>query len=401
MIHNTEEEFRESNTLSFLLNQSMGWVSAELLDSKFPAWKCLNDLGGATPLHCAAYYDRPEISTLLLENGAAIERIDEHHRTALLLAVERNSHKTTNILLDHGAHVNYQGLGGYTSLMIAVQYGFEDLAELLIHRNACLDLYTLNGLNLLHLAVFGKSLKLFRLFLDRGIDPYHRDAFGVSLVSLALEPGSNFISFVLHSRLLAGVSKSSPNLLRQAIISKTQTPLSFIFKSLPNALALEQLNAHVDGLTSPLCAAARLPSKRSVTKLLELGADMEIEGSEDGTALTAACASGRLEIVELLVRRGARVQYVNEHGISRSAVAAARHHPNIQKWLLSSRFHSQAILTSTAFSLDHELKPWSGPQIFEYKLEKVEMQFLGESMIDYVTYVLRLKKRLLGRVVGV
>jgi ankyrin repeat protein len=155
------------------------------------------------------------------------------------------------------------------------------------------------------------------------------------------------------------------------------------------------LNTHIDGVASLLCATARSASKSIIAKLLDLGADMEIEGSEDGTALMTACASGQLEIVQLLVRRGARVQYVNEHGMSRSAVVAARHHPNIQKWLLSSRFRCQPMLTSTAFSSDHELKP-----IFKYKLENVEAQFWGETMIDYVIFVMRLKKSLLGRVVG-
>lgn len=71
--------------------------------------------------------------------------------------------------------------------------------------------------------------------------------------------------------------------------------------------------------------------------LLEAGAQLELEGSEHGTPLMAACAAGRLAAVKVLVARGARTSYVKD-GQRYSAPLAAKYHPEVRRWLLVGRF---------------------------------------------------------------
>ncbi|KAI4240286.1 MAG: hypothetical protein L6R40_005222 [Gallowayella cf. fulva] len=60
--------------------------------------------------------------------------------------------------------------------------------------------------------------------------------------------------------------------------------------------------------------------------LLDWGASIELEGSTHGTPLMAACASGRLAAVKLLIARGAKISYVKD-GQLFSAFLAANYHP--------------------------------------------------------------------------
>jgi hypothetical protein len=51
----------------------------------------------------------------------------------------------------------------------------------------------------------------------------------------------------------------------------------------------------------------------------------------------AACATGRLSAVKMLVKLGARLAYFKENGIALTAFEAAKHHPAIVRWLLVGR----------------------------------------------------------------
>jgi len=382
--------------LNLLLNQRIEYES-----SGFSKWNFLDNLGGATPLHCAAYQKRLDFATFLLDSGAATDQINEQSQTPLLFAVEHRCLDVAEVLLDRGAQVNCQDYQGDTALMFAVKTGFVEVIDLLVHRGASFQLHSFAGRNLLHAAALGGSLKLFRYFLDRGVDPYHRDVWDVSPILYALQGGGEFESFILQTRLLAGMPKISQNLLSHAISSSNGALLPFVFRSLPKAQALEQLNSINNRAVSPLCIAAQFDSVRSVKKLLHLGAELEFEGSRHGTVLMIACAYGRLGAVQLLVREGARIAYVNEDGVYRCAFIAARNHPQILDWLLVLRYQDQHKLTFAANCPEIAVKPWSGLQVFKYRLEGLEMKSWGEPLIEYAPRLLKLKKELLGRVVGV
>ncbi|KAK7508988.1 hypothetical protein IWZ03DRAFT_391015 [Phyllosticta citriasiana] len=61
-----------------------------------------------------------------------------------------------------------------------------------------------------------------------------------------------------------------------------------------------------------LCQASLLEDVDSIVLLLEHGADIDKEGCPDGSPLMAACSAGRLDLVDCLVRRGAKITYIYE-----------------------------------------------------------------------------------------
>ena len=75
-----------------------------------------------------------------------------------------------------------------------------------------------------------------------------------------------------------------------------------------------------------------------VGTLLNVSADIEVEGGEHGAPLMAACAAGRLLTVKTLVAKCARTSYNNVDGITRGVLRAAKSHPEVREWLLVGRF---------------------------------------------------------------
>ncbi|KPI36255.1 Vegetative incompatibility protein HET-E-1 [Cyphellophora attinorum] len=130
--------------------------------------------------------------------------------------------------------------------------------------------------------------------------------------------------------------------------------LNLIFRRLGKTATQDILNAKPAREHSlPYHAAAM--SQRQVMKLfMRHGADLEVEGGPYGTPLMAAALYGRLEMVKLLVRAGAKVAYyspqANEY---RSALLNARtqRHDDVVRWLLVERFTEVRSITVDDFEL--------------------------------------------------
>ena len=71
--------------------------------------------------------------------------------------------------------------------------------------------------------------------------------------------------------------------------------------------------------------------------LLGAGAQVELEGGDHGTPPMGACAAGRLTAVKILVSKGANISYKKE-GETVSALDAAKHFPDVKRWLLVGRY---------------------------------------------------------------
>lgn len=89
---------------------------------------------GYTPLHLAAYFDRPHVATLLLRSGASPGRLARTSSRVQPLhsAVAGRSTGVSCLLLYAGAAVDPTQDGGYTPLHEAAISGDGGLAELLL-----------------------------------------------------------------------------------------------------------------------------------------------------------------------------------------------------------------------------------------------------------------------------
>jgi ankyrin repeat protein len=94
------------------------------------------------------------------------------------------------------------------------------------------------------------------------------------------------------------------------------------------------LNAESDSMSSPLVAAANMGRLEVVRYLLDEGADIDLWTVRYGTALEAACFSGRLAVAALLLANGADTA-PDHHGWTRLMVASRRGHTDMVELLLA------------------------------------------------------------------
>jgi ankyrin repeat protein len=141
--------------------------------------------------------------------------------------------------------------------------------------------------------------------------------------------------------------------------------------------------------------AAGKPS-RNIDLLLAAGADLELEGGPCGTALMGACDAGRLESVKVLVRYGAKIEYLNSAGVVVSAIKTAKYHPVLVRWLLVSRFTEQRKIREKpdGSSEGKEMKFWSGSKIVTAFMPGLQ----GRSQLECLRELNQARLKYLGKV---
>ncbi|VDN93869.1 unnamed protein product [Brugia pahangi] len=93
-----------------------------------------------TALHYAASKNRPQITTILLKNGANVNAQDNYQATPLHRAASQGHEKIVPILLNEPSlRINLTDSAGCTALHLAVEEQREDIAILLVEHGA--DLY--------------------------------------------------------------------------------------------------------------------------------------------------------------------------------------------------------------------------------------------------------------------
>ncbi|EEB10237.1 conserved hypothetical protein [Pediculus humanus corporis] len=209
---------------------------------------------GLRPLHYAIWHRYTEAARLLIVRGCDINARDECGYSALHLASEHGYVELVEILLKHGAQVNYR----------------EDTGEQFPRTMLCDEP--------LRLAIRHRHYEIAKLLLEHGANPNTRYFFGSEINLLS-------VLDVEFLRLLLTFG-ADPNIRDRG------------------------------GLT-PLMKAARLPQGMdSVLLLLSYGADVNAMTDvrhDYRTVLHYAVLSGNLEIVYLLIKQGATVNYDSDY----------------------------------------------------------------------------------------
>ena len=300
--------------------------------------KCFpRELQVAKPLQIAASRGYAHITRMLLQYGASVDCGDGNLRTPLHYAAGHGQTSMVQLLLDAGANPNVVDSFLKTPCMDASLHGHVDLVRVLIKGGADVQLRSQIGETALQFAANNGAKDVFVLLMT-GSDLCAEDVIGHSALWKVIRQTWAFpISFLLN---LAPPSEAYEyqryTLLNAAIANRTTTEVKMLLRRLPTGL-LPSLLDHRDIDGTPLHFAALLSKVDTMKLLLDAGAHLELEGSEHGTPLMAACATGRLAAVKLLVARGARTSYV-KNGEVYSAFTAAKYHPPVRRWLLVGRF---------------------------------------------------------------
>jgi ankyrin repeat protein len=336
-----------------------------------------------TPLHEAARCNSLLIARMLIENGYRADTLDEDHRTPLHYAsynghsqmisillpsasldiMEHKSGKTAlhfaaklghleviRILLAAGAIPDVRDIHDRTALHYAAENGHKFVAQTLLERGANPKAVNQDGQTALHCAVLGRSEDLVRSLLMQ--DPsviLVSDYFGRTPLHLAAETAFLIVVEMLlaEGAYVDAVDNSSKTPLMYAVLSGR----SEVVKALLQRFADPNFDSSIN--TDSL----KVESPR-VSLHEQRGMDSSDDAPEFSgeTALLVAVRRKNIELVELLLRAGAIVDWMNSRGETALFIAAADGMVDIAKLLVEAGANVNVRTRSNSTPLEAALK---------------------------------------------
>ena len=283
-----------------------------------------------TALQAAAFAGQIEAVKLLLEAGASVNLESGYYGTALQAAAAGGHSKIFDLILGYGALVNTQ-CGFYGNpLQAAASKGSLEIVQALL--NAGAEVNTTSGVfgHALQAAAWSGNNDLFRLLVGAGANLHAQGGiFGNALQAAAV--GCPIVETIL--RFPIPKATTLPNEFQSYIdrsadrrwATNVMASWSLIHGSMMKAAGrsiLKDLKASARTLRGVEQRVLKtkegearealldspeksLENTEVVRQLLNAGISPNVTGGKHHTALQAACYSGHLEIVNLLLERGA------------------------------------------------------------------------------------------------
>jgi ankyrin len=333
---------------------------------------------GRTPLMAAARAGNAEAVRALLRHGAEVNFKEAwKNQTALMWAAAANRAEAVEVLAAAGAEVNARSMawldkvkakedgnlvstppkGGLTPLLYASRQGALEAAKALVKAGADVNLADPDSSTPLLVAILNAHYDLAAILLEAGADPNRVDKWGrgplyaaldlhtlepsvtrpapktsdkltgLDIARLALEHGANTEAALLEPTPGRGVSDNPDPILRAGatpFIRAAKTgdiaAMKLLLKHGANAKATTK--AGVNALMAAAGLGWRygdsvLPEAEglaSVKFCLDLGFDIQATDVKGRTALHGAAERGGTDIVDVLVKNGARMDAKDKEG---------------------------------------------------------------------------------------
>ncbi|KAK2723984.1 hypothetical protein QYM36_002353 [Artemia franciscana] len=280
---------------------------------------------GANPncgecLHLAVEKGRTDLCELLIDFGAKLDATNVYGETPLEPAIRTSNLDLVKLLLKRGANPNCR-----ECLHHAVWEGKADVCKLLIQSGAELDATNVYGETPLGTAIRTSNLDLVKLLLKHGANPNCGECFGfapplhmaiinnnLELVKLLLKRGANpNCGECLH----LAVTKGGADLCNLLIKSGAELDATNVYGETPLGTAIKTSNLDLVKLllklgANPNCEEClHLAVEKGRADMCELlidsGAKLDAMNANKDTPLLTAIRNNNLELVKLLLKRGA------------------------------------------------------------------------------------------------
>ena len=276
---------------------------------------------GLTPLHMAAQQGSLDTVRLLVENGARIEDKDEFKATPLHTAAIHGHEDIAFYLIEKGANIWNRDTRGSDILMAAAESGAIQLAKYMLDRGSRINRKNDYGATPLSRAASRKDNRPMLEFLTaKGADINSTNFSNQSIVETTLRY-KNEDSFLFLAEKGAALRINS---------SSDETPLHIATgNGLARAVAFLcdpkhglSIDARNSSQKTPLHLSIENGHFGIADTLLDAGADINAQNKDGATPLMLAATKphGR-EILERLIRRGAKLDLCDNFGRTALAVA--------------------------------------------------------------------------------
>ena len=275
---------------------------------------------------------RFDVMTYLINYGADFTKKDGRGRTALHYASESGYLKVVELLLDEGAEIDVKDKNHRTSLMLAAENGHSDVSEHLINHGADISKKGGHSRKALHYASKSGHLKVVELLLNKGAEIDVKDKNHRTPLMLAVENGHNDVSMYLINH---GADDSKIG------VCERMTLLSYASENghLKVVVLLLSKGAEIDvedkNHCTPLMLAAEKGHNDVSMHLINHGADIsKIDVFWQTTLLSYASENGQMNVVELLLSKGAEIDVEDKNHCTPLMLAAENGHNDISMHLI-------------------------------------------------------------------
>lgn len=285
-----------------------------------------------TPLHNCGITGNAKVAAALIQQGAAVDGADAEGCTPLMRAVMKNHAEVARVVLDHGANPDVVVQTGDTPLyplFIAAMNGYDDVVRVLLDKGvnvtakvpgsaSPVDAAKHNGHEVAAKMIAAAIKKKKAAEKDASTAAKEAEGLWQRIVQAvaqrdpddlrALVNGKHFASLSVDARLLAACALGDAKIAREMLQAGAD----------PNKPCKEGF----DGVTPLVMTVGVSRSVEVASLLIDAGADVNDEWSEDTTPIFETTADQFYDLAKLLVTRGANVNARLSNGLTPLMFAA-------------------------------------------------------------------------------
>ena len=294
---------------------------------------------GQTALHLAMHVPHQNVVMLLIQHKASVNARDATFRTPLHIGATHGNVAMCNYLLNEGAQLDSREVQSKTPLQLACEAGHYELVEMMLNQS------NLNPTNMTFLAAFFAAvecghIRIAESFFSRGLKLQELQKDSHKPATLAAKSGSlamvelmikencdanardengwnalHFASYYGHYQVIERLIVYDVS--TKATTSRKETPVLFAVKGSHFPVAERLLRCSKDdNIVSaedeygqqPVHHAARTGSIEIFNLLMSNGAKINVEDSFGWHPLHIATAYGHLTLVQRLLEQGANIE---------------------------------------------------------------------------------------------
>ncbi|XP_027719505.1 ankyrin repeat and SOCS box protein 14 isoform X1 [Vombatus ursinus] len=266
---------------------------------------------GHSPLLMAVKHHSYDMASLLITFGAKVNLRCANKRTALHEAARLGRKDMVDLMLRSGADPDPQSTYGFTPLALAAQGGHTEVMELLLQKGANVLSQASDASSILLEAAAGGNPDSLTLLLEYGADANVPKSSGHLPIHVAADRGHLLaLKILVPATDSAAIKRSGISPLHCAAAGAHSQCLEFLLRVGfdANFMLDQKIRKHYDDQRkSVLYFAVSNGDVASVKLLLNAGA---LPNQDPVNCLQIALRMGNYELVNLLLRHGANVNYV-------------------------------------------------------------------------------------------
>ncbi|KAL4686455.1 hypothetical protein H8957_005084 [Semnopithecus entellus] len=265
---------------------------------------------GNSPLLTAVLRDSYDMAALLINYGADVNLRCANERTALHEAAKLGREDMVKLMLVSGAHPDPQSTYGFTPLALAAQSGHTEIMEMLLQKGANAHGQASDSSSILLEAASGGNPDAVALLLEYGADANIPKNSGHLPIHVAADRGHLLaLKILIPVTDLAAIKQSGISPVHCAAAGAHPQCLELLIQAGfdVNFMLDQRVSKHYDDhRKSALHFAVSNSDLSSVKLLLSAGA---LPNQDPVNCLQIALRMGNYELISLLLRHGANVNY--------------------------------------------------------------------------------------------